>query len=626
MAKNVYRKSSLSKLASPDQLDRMIVVISPANWFAILGGIIVVVVVFIWSIIGWLPSKITSSGLFMSDRMNYMLASDISGQVKSIEVAVGDEVVEGQVLVELDKDAIEKELETLNNRLDKVEAVTLTSVNDEATSDNQNLINLKTQMSATGLLSDQNSLLLSQRERELANLNVKINDAKNKLDATRNAYYDSLKTYSNPQLESDINMAKQNYSSNNGAATQAGVSYDVAIKTYYEQVDASLTGLIEKYDLIIPGESDTAKATLNEIKQSLNELKNDRNSQKFDTLSTKLLALAQQESTVAAKGPIQESGLYEVGGRLGSSWQQVKSAQDTSNDYNQLAIGDKITLDSIQGAYNSYITNSETAQIRKNQLSLDYEIANAQYNQLNSQKLSLEETILSLRGQKASSDLGGESQNATYTAQFIASRDATINTLQTEIEKNERLLSKSSIKSTVNGKVTDIKINIGSVVNAGNEIVMVTENGAKGDLIQCYVPLSTGKKAEVGMQVMVYPTTVNRQEYGHMEATIISVDDYVSSTSSIRSTLGDEILTNSILQSGPVVGVTCKLREDESTKSGYYWSSKKGANLTIPQGTPVAIDIITEKKHPISMLIPYIKERYYNFTQPEQKTQKENNY
>lgn len=625
MAKSVYRRSSLSKLASPDQLDRMIVVISPANWFAILGGIVVVVVVVVWSIIGWLPSKITTSGLFMSDRMNYMLASDISGQVKSIEVDVGDVVTEGQVLVELDRDAVEKELETLNKRLDKVEVVTLTSVNDEATADNQNLINLKTQMSATGIQSDQNNLLLAQRERELADLNAKVNDAKNKLDVARAAYYESFRTYSNPQLESDINIARQNYLTNNSAAIQAGVSYDVAISSYYEQVDASLTGLIEKYDLLIASSSGTDAEKLSEIRQSLKKLRNDSDSQKFDNLSAKLLSLAEKESGISEKGPIQESGLYEVGGRLGSSWQQAVSAKETAGDYSGIASGDKSTLDSLQGAYNSYVTNNENAQILRNVLSVEYETASSNYNQLNGQKLSLEETIIGLRGQKASSDLGEESQNATYTAQFIASRDATINTLKTEIEKNERLLSKSSIKSTVDGRVSDIKINIGSVINAGNEIIMVTEDGSKGDLIQCYVPLSTGKKAEVGMQVMVYPTTVNRQEYGHMEATITSVDDYVSSTSSIRSTLGDEILTNSILQSGPVVGVTCKLREDKSTRSGYYWSSKKGVNLTIPQGTPVTIDIVTEKKHPISMLIPYLKDRYYNFTQPEQKKQKENN-
>ena len=626
MAKNVYRKSSLSKLASPDQLDRMIVVISPANWFAILGGILVVVVVVVWSIVGWLPSKITTSGLFMSDRMNYMLASDISGQVKSIEVDVGDEVTEGQVLVELDRDAAEKELETLNKRLDKVEVVTLTSVNDEATADNQNLINLKTQMSATGIQSDQNNLLLGQREKELADLNAKVNDAKNKLDVARAAYYESFRTYSNPQLENDINIARQNYLSNNGAAIQAGVSYDVAINSYYEQVDASLTSLIEKYDLMIADPSQATNADrLAEINQSLKKLRNDHDSQNFDNLSSKLLSLAEKESSIVAKGPIQESGLYEVGGRLGSSWQQAISAKETSNDYNGIASGDKSALDSLQGAYNNYVLNNENAQILRNVLSVEYETASANYNQLNSQKLSLEETIIGLRGQKASSDLGGESQNATYTAQFIAARDATINSLKTEIEKNERLLSKSSIKSTVDGRVSDIKINVGSVINAGNEIIMVTKDGSKGDLIQCYVPLSTGKKAEVGMQVMVYPTTVNRQEYGHMEATITSVDDYVSSTSSIRSTLGDEILTNSILQSGPVVGVTCKLREDSSTRSGYYWSSKKGVNLTIPQGTPVAIDIVTEKKHPISMLIPYLKDRYYNFTQPEQKKQKDNN-
>ena len=81
------------------------------------------------------------------------------------------------------------------------------------------------------------------------------------------------------------------------------------------------------------------------------------------------------------------------------------------------------------------------------------------------------------------------------------------------------------------------------------------------------------------------------------------------STSSIRATLGDDMLAQAFTQNGPVVAVTCRLRTDDTTSSGYWWSTKKGADLMIPDGSMVAVDIVTEEKAPITMLVPYLKEK-----------------
>ena len=59
--------------------------------------------------------------------------------------------------------------------------------------------------------------------------------------------------------------------------------------------------------------------------------------------------------------------------------------------------------------------------------------------------------------------------------------------------------------------------------------------------------------------------------------------------------------------------VKCKLQKDDTTASGYKWSSKKASTITIPQGTIVNADIIVEEKKPITMLIPYIKDQIENF-------------
>ena len=94
-----------------------------------------------------------------------------------------------------------------------------------------------------------------------------------------------------------------------------------------------------------------------------------------------------------------------------------------------------------------------------------------------------------------------------------------------------------------------------------------------------------------------------------MEAVVKSVDGYLTSSDEMQKQLGNENLVESFLQSGPVVKVTCTLREDDTTASGYFWSSKKGKDVSITAGTMVEANIVTEKKAPITMLIPLLKEK-----------------
>jgi NHLM bacteriocin system secretion protein len=128
-------------------------------------------------------------------------------------------------------------------------------------------------------------------------------------------------------------------------------------------------------------------------------------------------------------------------------------------------------------------------------------------------------------------------------------------------------------------------------------------------VVVCYVPVSDGRKVQKDMKVLIYPSTVNKQEYGHMEATVVSVDNYITSTTDMQQQLGDSNLVELFMQNGPVVEVRCELKEDASTVSGYYWSSNKGASVNIDGGTMVEASVVISEKPPISLLIPFLKEK-----------------
>ena len=129
----------------------------------------------------------------------------------------------------------------------------------------------------------------------------------------------------------------------------------------------------------------------------------------------------------------------------------------------------------------------------------------------------------------------------------------------------------------------------------------------RDQLAVCYLPLSSGKQIAAGMELVLCPTAVNEQEYGHMEATVLWVDDYATDLSQMQALLGNDLLVESFVQQGPVVAVLCQLRTDDATASGYYWSGSRGATLTVTAGTPVEAQIVTQRKAPLALVLPALE-------------------
>ena len=44
-------------------------------------------------------------------------------------------------------------------------------------------------------------------------------------------------------------------------------------------------------------------------------------------------------------------------------------------------------------------------------------------------------------------------------------------------------------------------------------------------------------------------------------------------------------------------------------RSGYRWSSNRGSEIELSQGTMIDATVITEEKRPIDLLIPYIRHK-----------------
>jgi len=208
-------------------------------------------------------------------------------------------------------------------------------------------------------------------------------------------------------------------------------------------------------------------------------------------------------------------------------------------------------------------------------------------------------------------------QKNALEEKFNVTKSAKLDALSKQSSQLKNLIANSDIASTVEGKVLSVNVTKGNIVQRGVEIAKTQESGSdvNGTGVVFYVALEQGKKLLQGMQISVYPTTVNRQEYGHMQAVITNVSDYAVSVDDMRKKLGNDELINKFLQAGVVVEVDAIIQKDDSTKSGYYWSSKKGESLKVYDGTLCDASIIIEKNKPITLVFPLLKDKLSPFAQ-----------
>lgn len=85
MKKDVYRKAALERLATVDQLDKVMKITSPLSWLSLLGVTAIIIAVLVWSVVGELPSTVTANGIIVSSSTSTnTITAQSSGTVEVI--------------------------------------------------------------------------------------------------------------------------------------------------------------------------------------------------------------------------------------------------------------------------------------------------------------------------------------------------------------------------------------------------------------------------------------------------------------------------------------------------------------------------------------------------------------
>lgn len=207
---------------------------------------------------------------------------------------------------------------------------------------------------------------------------------------------------------------------------------------------------------------------------------------------------------------------------------------------------------------------------------------------------AIDAQISSVRAQMMQSELG-----ETSRVSQISEQERRLEQL-TEQYENSAL-----VRSPYGGRVAAILKTRGQVIRQGERLLNLEDPEAPFQVL-LFVPFAEGKKIKPGMMVRISPSTVKPEEYGFILGEIRAISSQPVTPEEVRAALNNDMLAQKFSQDTPF-RVRASPLLDETTASGFKWTSSGGPPVIISANTPCNAQIITDKKRPISYIIPTVK-------------------
>jgi HlyD family secretion protein len=106
---------------------------------------------------------------------------------------------------------------------------------------------------------------------------------------------------------------------------------------------------------------------------------------------------------------------------------------------------------------------------------------------------------------------------------------------------------------------------------------------------------------------MVTPDTVKRERFGGIAGRVRETSAFPVTREGVLAVVGNAEVTGRLLAEGPCIEATVELEADDSTESGFKWTSSRGPALKISPGTTVSARVTVEERAPITYLLPFLR-------------------
>lgn len=184
----------------------------------------------------------------------------------------------------------------------------------------------------------------------------------------------------------------------------------------------------------------------------------------------------------------------------------------------------------------------------------------------------------------------------------LADNRRSLNLLQLQLKEQ------SQIRSAIAGKVLELPVKVGQVVAAGTSLGLIATSPQTEKLQGlAFFPIQDGKKIRPGMSMQVTPTTIKRERFGGIQATVTSVSEFPMTKQDMTALIGNADVVQA-LGTSPLIGVYAQLKANPQTATGYEWSSSQGPQLKLTPGTNATAQVTLEDRAPISFVFPILRE------------------
>jgi HlyD family secretion protein len=115
--RQIFRKESLERLSSPEELDRLLVVIGSRGWMLLITLSLMALAGLAWAIFGRIPETVNGVGVMINPGNVHGVQAAANGQLVDVKIRIGQHVSKGELLAEMSQPEIQQQLDQEEARL-----------------------------------------------------------------------------------------------------------------------------------------------------------------------------------------------------------------------------------------------------------------------------------------------------------------------------------------------------------------------------------------------------------------------------------------------------------------------------------------------------------------------------
>lgn len=576
--REIYNKSALDMINSQEQLDQAVHLVPASLWISIIAAFLIIGGLAVWGFTGSVPEEVNTSGIYLQDDDFFDEFSSVKGIVTKVSFSEGDVVTKGDLLISTGTDDDFYKLRQMDERIAYVENITFESDLDYITNDSEPLAEIKTKVAGADITSDSTNASLELKKKRLAELEKELSEKEERLLKEKEAYFATLPIS------------------------------DKSAQTRYTEASSTYETHLNRYE--------SAKQNYISAKESYFELENNFNKQ-FEYYDESTATSEQIEARDAALQKVQDEANKVKDYKI----LMEKEADNLNRADSELSSARKEYLEK---------DNEDSGVQAENTMSQsEYSEALNAYNSVLSEVKNMQSQVDDLELKSVVDESQAEVNVEVYRQEFDNKKSSILYDLNSKRSDLLNQMNTSNVYAIHSGVVKDVTVKEGMSVQEGTKLFtlrnserVVWSSKSEANPIFCFVQLKDARKISEGMEAHIFPSTVSKQEYGHIVGIVESVNKSIASKDDILSTTGSEALTEQLYKQGPVVKVVIALKEDMNTISGYEWSTERGKEVVLEGTTLVDVSVEQTHKKPIELLITGIKEKLeFNRKNKQQQTE-----